>query len=125
MRMIPVLLAPLLISSLLFSLASDPPNARVLFAEAPWYRQAAAKERTYEGVLRKEASPMATSGRWNPVRLITDQQNVHPIYLGSDTHLLDPYLGRRVRLEGKAMEVLGQQEIWPARITPIHAPSES
>ncbi len=87
-----------------------------VFAEEKWYREAKAPERVFEGVLRKEQSPQATAGRWNPVRLVVDEQTTWEVYLGAETGMLDGYVGHRVRITGKPQDVLGHKEIWPAGI---------
>jgi len=100
----------------LCAMAADPPAVKKLFAEEEWYKGTKAKERVFEGILCKEPSPMATSGRWNPVRLVVDQRTVREVYLGSKTDILDDYVGLRVHIVGKPQTVLGHREIWPARI---------
>ncbi len=52
-------------------------------------------------------------GQRQPIRLA--------VYLGGDPTLLDELIGRRVRIEGKAVPVLQGQELWPARITALSA----
>jgi len=102
--------------------AGDPPAARKIFAGEAWYRAAEGKEQAFEGILEKAKSPGATSGRWNPVRLVGDETPTREVYLGGNTNLLDGHLGRRVRIVGKPMEVLGHAEIWPASIEPVAPP---
>jgi hypothetical protein len=102
---------------MLWFVAADPPVTTTLFAEAAWYRQAAAPEQSFEGVLEKQPSPMASSGRWNPVGLKTPERIVHAIYLGGNNTLLDGHIGERVRIEGKIVSVLEGPELWPARLT--------
>ena len=92
------------------------PLKKKLFANEKWYRDVHLKEQPYEGILRKEPSPMATSGRWNPVRLIIDEKTTWEVYLGADTGVLDDYIGLNVRIVGKPQVVLGHREIWPAHI---------
>jgi len=98
---------------------TEPPATITLFAAAAWYRQAEAPEQTFEGLLQKQPAPMATSGRRHPLRLASAQGSALPIYLGGDHSRLDAYLGERVRIEGKVVTVLGQPELWPARLTPL------
>lgn len=101
--------------------AADPPAARKIFAAEAWYQAAEGKEQAFEGILEKAKSPGATSGRWNPVRLVGAETPTREVYLGNNTNLLDGHLGRRVRIVGKPMEVLGHAEIWPASIEPVAA----
>ena len=100
----------------LYSMAADPAPSLKLFADEPWYKQAEAKEQVFEGVLRKEASPTATSGRWNPVRLVLESGDVLEVYLGAETKRLDDYIGLKVKMTGKPREVLGHHEVWPSGI---------
>jgi hypothetical protein len=101
--------------------AADPPAARKIFADEAWYQAAAGEEQAFEGILEKAKSPGATSGRWHPVRLVIDDKRTREVSLGGDATLLDGHLGRRVRIVGKPMEVLGHAEIWPARIELVAA----
>lgn len=109
------------------AVAGDVPAVSQLFADEQWYKQARQQERVFEGVIRKEPSPMATSGRWNPVRLHSNQRQMWEVYLGAKTDILDAYVGRQVRITGKAidMNVEGQEhrEIWPAQIELVVAPA--
>lgn len=98
------------------ALAADEPAVKKVFADEQWYRAAEGREQVFAGRLRKEQSPMATSGRWNPVRLVIDAQTTWEVYLGSHTGMLDAYVGHAVRITGKPQTVLGHKEIWPARI---------
>lgn len=109
------------------AVAGDVPAVSQLFADEQWYKQAKQREQVFEGVIRKEPSPMATSGRWNPVRLHSKQGPIWEVYLGAKTEMLDAYVGSHVRITGKAidMNVEGQEhrEIWPAQIELVVAPA--
>ncbi len=100
----------------MWALATDLPGHKQLFAEEKWYKDAKEKEQTFEGTLHKADSPMATSGRWNPIRLVITEKDTHEVYLGSKTDLVDQYVGCKIRIVGKAVEVMQNKEIWPARI---------
>jgi len=102
---------------------ADEDDPLEIFAAEQWYRAANAKEQVFEGVLGKKASPGATAGRWNPVRLEIDEKTTREVYLGGTTDLLDDWIGRRVRIVGKPMDVLGHAEIWPARLEPLPQPA--
>lgn len=111
-----VLLAGAILGVSLCTFAGDEPATKRLFADENWYKDADAKEQVFEGILRKEPNPMATSGRWNPVRLVIDEKTTLEVYLGGNTAILDDYVGLNVRLVGKPQVVLGHHEIWPDRI---------
>jgi hypothetical protein len=105
---------------------ADPPAKMELFAKEDWYKGQAGKEETFTGTLEKldRGKNVVGFGRFNPYRLtMTDsagKKTVREVYVGGKTDLLDPYVGKKVKLTGKAvdMEVEGSQhhEIWPARL---------
>jgi hypothetical protein len=111
-----IMLGSVLLAAALCSLAAEPPAAKEVFAKEKWYKDTGKAEQTFEGVLHKVESPMATSGRWNPVRLAISKKDTREVYLGGKTDILDAYLGSQVIIVGKPMEVLGHNEIWPARV---------
>ncbi len=119
-----IILGSGLLAAALCSLAAEPPAAKELFAKEKWYKDTEKAEQTFEGVLRKIEGPMATSGRWNPVRLVISKKDTREVYLGGKTDILDAYLGSQVIIVGKPMEVLGHNEIWPARVWAAPAPPE-
>jgi hypothetical protein len=120
------------------------PARKVLFAQEEWYRTQPGKEQDFVGVLEKVKGAGGIGfGRFNPYRLVmtvvekrkvkeivdgrvvekevTEQKKVtREVHVGGKPELLAEYVGKRVKLVGKAvdMEVEGKQhhEIWPARI---------
>ena len=100
---------------------ADPPAQRELFAKEDWYKNQAGKEETFEGTLQRIERPKGVVGfgRFNPYRLVM-KGDTREVYVGSQGKLLDPYVGKRIRLTGKAvtLEVEGRthREIWPARL---------
>ncbi|MDI9406789.1 MAG: hypothetical protein QM522_08800 [Chitinophagaceae bacterium] len=113
-----------LLLSRLLPVQAGPYIPLTLFAEAAWYQQEKVPERSFEGVLSRQAGPMATAGRWNPVQLISAEPGGKPpirraVYLGGNPTRLDHLIGRRVRIEGKWVPVLKDRELWPARITAL------
>ncbi|MFQ5734252.1 MAG: hypothetical protein ACE5KM_20130 [Planctomycetaceae bacterium] len=93
-----------------------------LFAGETWYKKQAGKERSFEGVLTKAKRGGGIGfGRFNPYRLRMDD-GTREVYMGG-RKVLDPYVGTRVRLRGKAvdMRVEGQfhREIWPAELATL------
>ncbi len=98
-----------------------PAKAKVLFANEEFYLSQAGKEQAFEGVLSKVRRAGGGIGfaRFNPFRL-TMKKGTREVYIGGRDKLLDPYVGRRVRIVGKplTMEVEGNihNEVWPASI---------
>ncbi len=98
-------------------------NKKPIFATAAWYKNKKGKEEEFVGILSKvnRGKGVVGSGRFNPYRLSMksgkklDQREV---YIGDKGILLDPYLGKKVKLIGKRVDwrIEGQahREIWPA-----------
>ena len=115
-----------------------PPAMLQLFADESWYKSQKGDEQDFVGLLsRAPAGPGGTvgTGRVNPYRLaITDdkgKQSEREVYAGAHPELLAPYVGRKIKLIGKAVDtnVEGKlhAEIWPAHVelmdaTPAEAP---
>lgn len=119
------LLLPFLASSALLAdkpAKTDKPVLKkrlTLFAAEAWYKKRAGKEQTFEGVLTKVKRAGGIGfGRFNPYRLRMSN-GVREVYMGG-RKTIEPYLGQRVRIRGKAvdMRVEGQfhREIWPAEL---------
>jgi hypothetical protein len=93
-----------------------------LFAKEAWYKSAKGDEQPFVGVLRKaeRGKGIVGFGRYNPFRLEMDGNKVREVYVGGKPNLLDPYVGKKIKLVGKAvdMEVEGRQhhEIWAASL---------
>jgi hypothetical protein len=101
---------------------ASPPPTLEMFANESFYKEQAGKEETFTGVLSKinRAKGVIGFGRFNPVTLKMADGKVREVYLGGKLDLLDPYIGKTVKLVGKAvdMEVEGRNhlEIWAARL---------
>jgi hypothetical protein len=97
----------------------EPPAKLELFAAEDWYRGQKGKEEEFVGVLERVKEGGVGFGRFNPYRLRMEKE-VREVYVGGKTEVLAPYVGKKVKLIGKAvdMEVEGQKhrEIWPARL---------
>ncbi len=110
-----------------------PPAQLQLFADESWYKQQKGDEKDFIGLLSKTAAapgdPVGV-GRANPYRLtMTDdkgKQTEREVYVGAHPDLLASYVGRNIKLIGKAVdaEVAGKPhaEIWPARLELRDAP---
>jgi hypothetical protein len=103
-----------------------PPAQRELFSREDWYRGQEGKEQDFVGTLQmvQRKKGVVGFGRFNPYYLVMEsdkgQRQVREVYVGGQLDILQPYVGRRVRITGKPvdMEVEGRnhREIWPARI---------
>ncbi|MCI0463562.1 MAG: protease complex subunit PrcB family protein [Gemmataceae bacterium] len=109
------------------------PLKKELFASEGWYKNQKGEEQTFVGVLRRldRGKDVVGIGRFNPYRLEMDgkgKKDVREVYVGGKMELLAPYVGKRVKLIGKAveMEVVGRnhREIWPARLEVLPAEPE-
>ena len=122
----------------------DPPKKVEIFAAEDFYKQEKAKEQEFVGqIQRADKGGKAGFGRFNPYRLmvITYQDvtketivngkvvretvkvpyaTVYEIYIAGKGELLEPFLGKEVKVIGKpvSMEVEGRKhnEVWPARV---------
>ncbi len=109
----------------------ETPTKRELFAAEEWYKKQKGEERAFVGLLeRAPGSGPGTVGfaRSNPYRLVMeekDKKSVREVHVSGKSGLLTPYVGKKVKLIGKAvdMEVEGKQhhEIWPARVELVAA----
>src|SRR3954470_20076373 len=107
--------------------AADPgvvPAKRDLFGAESWYQGQPGQEQTFVGILHRAGrGGQVGFGRFNPYRLLMGNEgnkSVREVYVGGKPELLALYVGKKVQLIGKAvdMEVEGQEhhEIWPARL---------
>ena len=122
------MLSAMLAAVLIAPVAADrkePPSKIELFAGEGWYKDQKGKEEEFVGVLQFKDRPKDTVGfgRFNPYTLDMSDgktKKVREVYVGSKPDLLKPYIGKKVKLIGKAvdMEVEGKKhhEIWPARL---------
>src|SRR5262249_41672249 len=87
--------------------AEEPPAKLELFAGEDWYKGQKGKEADFVGVLMFKERPkdVVGFGRFNPYTLVmTDgaKTTVREVYVGGKPELLKPYIGKRVKLTGKA-----------------------
>jgi hypothetical protein len=102
-----------------------PPPKKELFAQEAWYKEHKAQEQAFVGFLQRteRGKDVAGFGRFNPYYLTEDKEGkkrIREVYVGGKKELLAPYVGLKIVLTGKAvdMNVEGRahQEIWPARL---------
>ena len=97
-------------------------KAVTLFAKEDWYQKQPGKVQEFEGELQKVVRAGVGFGRSNPYRLKMDRDS-REVYVGGKRKLLDDYVGQRILLRGKAvdMRVEGRvhREIWPADVVAL------
>ena len=100
-----------------------PPGKKELFAREKWYQDQEGKEQDFVGVLEKvDRGGRVGFGRFNPYRLKM-KDDVREVYIGGKPQILAEYVGRKVKLSGKAVNIgvegKRHREIWPARVEVI------
>jgi hypothetical protein len=111
------------------ALAAEPAEGQAvvpLAAGEAWYKGAKGDELPFEGVLERNpgSGKLGPPTRYNAYRLAWIDAAGHPggreVYLPEKAYLLEEFLGRKVRLVGKAIdsEADGKtyRELWPARL---------
>lgn len=96
------------------------PPQKQLFEKQDWYiNQPPKQPQQFTGTLARLAAPQATTGRFNPYRLQM-KDKVLEVYVGGTPEIINAYVGKRVTITGKPVEisVAGQthHEIWPGSI---------
>lgn len=111
--------------------ATAPPKPATLplFAGTEWYRSATGDEKAFEGLV--EANPatgqIGKPTRFNSYRLTWSLPDgtkvIREIYAPGKAQFIALYVGKRVRLVGKAVDTKADgktyAEIWPARLEPV------
>src|SRR5262245_27066055 len=110
--------------------AGDAPAKLELFANEQFYKSQKGEEQTFTGTLmrvEKKGGGIGI-GRFNPYYLVMEtggKKTTREVYGGGKPDVLAPYVGKQVKITGKAvdMEVIGKihNEIWPARLEVILA----
>jgi hypothetical protein len=118
-------LCAIVFSSLIYSFACqrkiDPGKWEVLFPNATWNKFSKQEEKDFVGTIKfapKNPRPSFVQ-RFNPYKLVMQSGETFDIYC-SGSNVLKPYIGRRVIVRGKRMdlEIEGYlfKEIWPIGI---------
>ena len=103
--------------------ADTKPAVVPLFAEEKWFKDAAGTAQPFEGVLdwTRGQGRIGVPGRFHAFRLSWlegEKLTTRPIFASGKDYLLAPYVGHRVRVTAKLveMEVDGKKspELWPA-----------
>ncbi len=104
-------------ASLVFAVGGPTPEVE-LFAKEDFYKELKAPVQNFTGILKKtdRGDNVVGIGRYNAFRLEMDGGKVREVYVGAQAKRFDPYVGKNVKLIGKAMEieVVGRvhHEIW-------------
>lgn len=106
-------------------LAIDNGNPRPLFAAEKWYQDSKESEKTVEGVLEATVGDghIGLPARFNAFRLAwleDGKPQSRPIYTNGKDNLLGPFIGHRVKLTTKLVEVDTEsgkaKEFWPGQL---------
>jgi hypothetical protein len=138
----------ILLATLAAPAPEQSPLKKELFSNESWYKNQQGKEQEFKGLLERQPGGGPRIGRFNPYRLIMTQvvlvpvtvekdgkivteivpeirKVVREVYVGGQPDLLAPFVGKHIKLIGKAvdLEVVGRkhEEIWPARLEVIQA----
>ncbi len=121
----------IVLAALLFTypVLADQPEEIELFAKEDWYKGQDGKEGLFEGELQAiDPKGKVGFGRFNPYRLVMAKQS-REVYVGGKPDILKPYIGKRIAILGKAvdMEVEGEEhhEIWPAKLKVVAKEADS
>jgi hypothetical protein len=111
--------------------ADAPPAKLALFADESWYKNRKADEQDFVGVLSRvpeRTGGTVGAGHFNPYRLTMNhngKQTEREVYAGAHPDYLAPYVGKRIKLIGKAVETdvegKAHAEIWPALLEVVGA----
>jgi hypothetical protein len=100
--------------------SDEPPKELELFAAEKWYKDEAAKEQDFTGVLRYTERKPSPGGRELPFSLeMKNETRLVYVVKAEDVMRLKPFVGQRVQITGKPVEITlreTQKEIWPARL---------
>ena len=111
-------LSPLTVSAIAAE-ESGTAKKKVLFTKEKWYQNQKGKEQTFSGTLKANKQVGIGFGRYVPYRLEM-KKGQRGIYVGSKRKILAPYVGKKVKIVGKAVDrrLEGQtyREIWPASV---------
>jgi len=89
-----------------------------IFTDVDWYLKASPLEQVFTGVLKPQA-PEISSVRKYEYRLIIDENESFPVYVGSRCEDIQSFAGKEVRIKGKLVIQHGvskTEEIWPATV---------
>jgi hypothetical protein len=123
-------LSALLISAVLFGSGFYPEDCRnkqtpvvtKINADADWYRDRREREQTWRGVLRKHEAPLGPATRSAQRYVLSTRKTDLPIYAPNIDEPLKPFVGRRVAIRGKLIDLGGEgfgKELWIGSIREI------
>ena len=119
--------ALLLVSVALLSLGAQPQGCHTnqrkvvtkIYADAEWYRDRRESEKTWRGVLQKRDTPLGPATRPSQSYVLVTNKARLPVYAANVDEQLAPYVGRRVVVRGKLVDLTRDgfgEELWVASI---------
>lgn len=109
--------------------APPKPAPLPLFANEAWYKDASGAEKGFEGTVELNPAPgeIGRPKRFNTYRLVWSTSDgtkvTREIYAPGKAQFIGLYVGKRIRLVGKAVDTKADDktyaEIWPARLEPV------
>ncbi len=114
--------------------AGAPPPKLALFADESWYKNRKADEQDFIGILSRVPERTGGTvgvGRFNPYLLTMNhdgKQTEREVYAGTHPEYLAPYVDKKIKLIGKAVETdvegKAHSEIWPALLEVVGAAAD-
>jgi hypothetical protein len=123
-------LSALLISAVLFGSGFYPEDCRKkqtpvvtkINADADWYRGRREREQIWRGVLRKQDAPLGPATRSAQSYVLITSKTHLPIYAPNIDEQLKPFVGGRVEIRGKLIDLGAEgfgKELWIGSIHKI------
>ncbi len=94
---------------------------RQLYAQEAFYRQAEPPEQIFIGRLQRHGVTLGPGNRPHPYQLLWEGGRLEIYATPSAEKMLAPYVGRQVRIQGKAIDLSGEgygRELWIGTIAP-------
>ena len=95
------------------------PAAIAIYADTDWYRARPEPERRWQGTLHRRAVAGGPGGRSATSFGLTTAEGELPVYAAGAGARLAPFVGRRVAVTGKLVDLRGEgfgRELWIASI---------
>jgi hypothetical protein len=119
--------ALLLLSATLLSLGAQPQGCHTkqkrvvtkIYADAEWYCDRRESEKSWRGVLQKRDAPLGPATRPSQSYVLVTNKTRLPVYAANVDGQLAPYVGRRVVVRGKLVDLTRDgfgEELWVASI---------
>lgn len=86
-----------------------------VFADEAWYRERSEPEQTWQGILQRRVADSGPGGRPGLTFLLQTADQDLPVYAAGVDHRLDPFVGARVTIAGKLVDLRSEgfgRELW-------------